>query len=94
MKNFLLFIGVACLALFLLIGILVLEERKEEQDIETGKIVGMQMQAEAYTKGVPLEQVPLKGDVVFEARIKIVYKDGKLVSVDLIPSTTTKIINQ
>lgn len=45
---------------------------------------------EIYTAEVSLEKVPVRGEAVFEARVEIKYKDGKIESVTLVPGSTVK----
>jgi hypothetical protein len=42
-------------------------------------------------KEVPLQQVTIKGEQTFEAKIKIIYKDGKAGPVQLISGSTVQV---
>jgi len=41
------------------------------------------------TRDVDMQQVPMKGQKIFRAQVQIIYKDGKVETVKLIPGTTT-----
>jgi len=45
--------------------------------------------AEKLSKEVNLQQVSVKGQNVFNSQISLVYKDGKLDKITLVPNTTT-----
>ena len=56
-----------------------------------GVAVGSNCYRKSLTKEVNMEQVTVKGQKDFHAQISISYNNGGLVSLNLIPNTTTQV---
>jgi len=51
-------------------------------------MVGLDLKTEQFAVGVDLRQVAVKGENHFQAEIEIIYKNGKLEKIVLVPETT------